>query len=86
MKILRPMSELEKWKRAAKSEAEESSSGLVKKKAKMSVQKDTVAKKTSASTKTTAIEKQEKGSTTATSSHDYTRILEEMTRQLPFSP
>jgi hypothetical protein len=79
------MSELEKWKRATKSEAEESSSGLVKK-AKMSVQKDTVAKKTSASTKTTAIEKQEKGSTTATSSHDYTRILEEMTRQLPFSP
>jgi hypothetical protein len=77
----------EKRKRDAKSEADEASpSRLVKKKAKMSIQKDKVANKTSAPTKTMATQEQEKGSTTTTSSLGCTRILKVMTRPLPLSP
>jgi hypothetical protein len=77
----------QKRKGAAKSEPnEEPPSGLVKKKTKMSVQKDKVGKKTLAPKKTTASQEQEKGSTTTTSSPDCTRILKVMTRPLPFPP
>jgi hypothetical protein len=46
----------EKRKRTAKNEVEEPSTGQVKTKAKTLVQKDTVAKKASAPTKTTVIQ------------------------------
>jgi hypothetical protein len=84
MKILRPILGLGK-RRATKKEAEESSSGQVKKKAKI-VQKDVATVKALAPIITAVAQEPRKGSTTTTSSLNYTRILELMTRPLPFSP
>jgi hypothetical protein len=65
--------------------AEEPPSGPIKKKVKIYVLKGMIVKKTSASKKTMAAQEQEKDSTTTTSSFGCTRILEVMTRQLPFT-
>jgi hypothetical protein len=64
---------------------EETPSGLAKKKVKISVKKGTTAKKTPATKKAAAAQEQGKDSTTTTSSFGCTRILEVMTRPLPFS-
>jgi hypothetical protein len=50
----------------------------------MPSQKDTIVK-TLAPRKTVVGQEKKKGSTTTTSSHDYTQIIEVMTRSLPFS-
>jgi hypothetical protein len=68
----------EKRKRATKKEAEELSSGHVKKKVRI-VQKDAAAIKASDPIKTAVAQELGKGSTTTTSSLNYTRILEVMT-------
>jgi hypothetical protein len=64
---------------------EDPPSGPAKKKVKVSVQKGTTAKKTLSPKKTVAAQEREKDSTTTTSSFGCTRILEVMTRPLPFS-